>query len=415
MDAVLSVAALAQQQLPGIGDLASSAVGAFGFLLALHLVQVLFFLALLRLLDWYEREPISILAGMFLWGGTVAVLFSLVFNAWGSMRLSPEMDAVFGAAITAPIFEEISKTAALVLAFALSIWASKRYGTFEFGGVTDGIVYGAAVGLGFAFFENAQYFANFAGQYGVREGTEVFLMRVNFLGVTSSLLGHGAYTGLAGAGLGLAAWTNNWNRRILYAGGGLALGIFAHAWWNGITSFILVRQYGLDEVARAFSGQQTVITQAAYDAAVAWQGGIKWIVGAILLGAAIWWLRHEGQIIRYELAEEVNEGRLPREEYDLLTAFRARTKWYLAWAKGGHFEVARALKRSHDELVELAMQKWRIRKLGGDQATIERKRTEIAALREYAHKLAAATHATAPDPQIAASVAGTAQAESGTA
>ena len=45
-----------------------------------------------------------------------------------------------------------------MIAFLVSRWAHRRFGLFEFDGVTDGIVYGAAVGIGFAFTEDLYYF-----------------------------------------------------------------------------------------------------------------------------------------------------------------------------------------------------------------------------------------------------------------
>jgi hypothetical protein len=60
----------------------------------------------------------------------------------------------FGPAIAALLVEEVAKGFALVIAFCLSWWAARRFGFLEFEELTDGIVYGAAVGLGFAFTED---------------------------------------------------------------------------------------------------------------------------------------------------------------------------------------------------------------------------------------------------------------------
>ena len=70
---------------------------------------------------------------------------------------SPQVEVVFGAALTAPLVEETSKGIALVIVFALSYPIARRFGVRMFNGVTNGIVYGAAVGLGFSFAEDIFY------------------------------------------------------------------------------------------------------------------------------------------------------------------------------------------------------------------------------------------------------------------
>ena len=64
---------------------------------------------------------------------------------------------MFGTAIDAPLVEETSKGIVLIILFGISYLIAKRFGVLEFNGVTDGIVYGAAVGLGFSFAENIVY------------------------------------------------------------------------------------------------------------------------------------------------------------------------------------------------------------------------------------------------------------------
>lgn len=397
MSASITFTSILAQAVPSLGEVASGALDAFGLLLALHLVQVLVLLGLVRLADVHEREPVSVILGMFLWGGTVAVLFSLVFNTWASGQLPPDVAAVFGAAIYAPVFEELSKGAALLAAFGLSIWAGRRFGTFEFGGVTDGIVYGIAVGFGFAFFENAQYFANFAATDGVAEGTRVFLERTDFLGVTGSLFGHGSYSAVAGAGLGLALWSRGWGRKLGFGLGGLAIAMLLHASWNGLISVALVREYGMAGATAIFAGgtipaalaQQIELTvDTTITRAATVRDAIQYLsLGGIVVAVALW-LRHEGRIIRYELADEVNAGVLPREEWELLSTVRGRTRAYWNLARRGQLATARAVKRCHDALVDLAMHKWRLRTMGGDASTLPTRRAQIQVLRDHAVRMA---------------------------
>lgn len=404
-------------QAPTIGDILPYIFDSFDLMLAVHLIQVLLLLALLRAIDWYEREPLSIIVGMFLWGGTFAIALSGLFNTWLGTRLPADVEAVFGAALTAPLVEELAKGIAILAVFAASMWAGKRWGIHEFGGVTDGVVYGAASGFGFAFFENVHYFVNTLLSASVQTGnaqqaidaaTDVFLLRVNFFGLSSTLLLHGVATALTGAGLGMAVWARG-PRRYLFAVGGLAGGMAVHAVWNGWTNLMLVREYGFDLIAHLLSGgtaDAALVQQieASMDSAYTTSRWIFYLFAAAVVAAIVLWLRYEGRIIRYELAEEVNSGLVPQDEYELLTRFRARSRWYWRLVKGGQFDVARALRRSHDGLVDLAMDKWRVRSLGGDPGSLSAKRAHISAQREHAARLASIPTGTSSpaEPVVAA-------------
>lgn len=122
------------------------------------LIQAVLFLLLIRFLDLYEREPLALIV--------------------------------------------------LVVAFAVSYLVAWHFGNLQFYGLTDGIVYGAAVGLGFSFAEDIFYFFKFAAEGSLGEGLNVYLERVDFFGVGS--LGHAVYTGTFGAGLGLATRSRSW-------------------------------------------------------------------------------------------------------------------------------------------------------------------------------------------------------------
>ena len=103
-------------------------------------MQAIIFMAIIRLMDAYEREPLWIVGLLAIWGGTFAVGFSILGNGAVSNMLSEDMDTVFGAAISAPLVEELAKGVAIVLAFLGSRWFFKKTGRLEFEGVTDGDV-----------------------------------------------------------------------------------------------------------------------------------------------------------------------------------------------------------------------------------------------------------------------------------
>src|SRR5215204_5275088 len=112
------------------------------------------YVTLVLWLDRYEPEPLWMLAAAFFWGALVAVFFAIVVTALGVAVVAAFAgDAAgesYGLVVSAPVVEETAK--ALVL-FALFFW-----GREEFDGVTDGVIYAAMVGLGFAMTENVKYY-----------------------------------------------------------------------------------------------------------------------------------------------------------------------------------------------------------------------------------------------------------------
>lgn len=113
------------------------------------------YLILVIWIDRYESEPLWMLATAFFWGALVAVFFSFLINTMSGLAVTIITNDIaagntFGAVISAPIVEEISKAIILMIFF---FWKKD-----EFDGVIDGIVYAAMVGLGFAMTENIQYY-----------------------------------------------------------------------------------------------------------------------------------------------------------------------------------------------------------------------------------------------------------------
>jgi RsiW-degrading membrane proteinase PrsW (M82 family) len=353
------------------------------FLVTYALIQAVLFLLLIRFLDLYEREPLSVLALMAAWGATGAVAISLIGNQVVSDLLPPKVGEVFGPSITAPLVEEAAKGLSLIVTFVLSWWAARRFGVLELEGVTDGIVYGAAVGLGFAFTEDLLYLLNTAGEQGLGAGLKEYASRVNFFG--AGQLGHAVYTGAFGAGLGLATWSRGWTRWLGFPLLGLAAAMLMHAVHNGLASFVLVWRYGLENTAAALSGvalpeELFERMRATADAANAVAEASDYVFVAVFAVAVALWLRYQRRVIRQELEEEVKSGLIDRDEWELMPRYLRRSKqyWGLLWA--GKPEHWRQLKRIHSELVDLAFLKWRLARIGGDWDELERRRRRIANL-----------------------------------
>src|SRR5436305_10224379 len=156
-------------------------------------IPVPVYVTLVLWLDRYEPEPPWMLATAFFWGALVAVFFAIVINSVGVElvgALADETTARFyGMVLSAPVVEETAKALAL---FALFFWRRD-----EFDGVTDGIVYAAMVGLGFAMTENIKYYGVAVAEHNA---VGVFIVRGLF-----SPFAHPLFTGMTGIGIGLAA------------------------------------------------------------------------------------------------------------------------------------------------------------------------------------------------------------------
>jgi RsiW-degrading membrane proteinase PrsW (M82 family) len=172
---------------PGIGWLVFLVGGASAiFMPVIYLVAA-------WLLKYYHRQPFRFMVSMFLWG-VMAALAALLANMSCTLLLGTVLGRgiayVLVAVMVAPIIEETSKGTGVLLIS----------GRREFRGMLNGILYGFAIGMGFAFIENWLYFAVNASPVasgGVVEWAYTILYR-SFI----DSLGHGCFTGITGGFVG---------------------------------------------------------------------------------------------------------------------------------------------------------------------------------------------------------------------
>ena len=352
-------------------------VSAPEFFMTYALIQAAVFLVLIYMADFYQHEPITVVGLMVVWGGTVACLLAVPGNEFVNGLLPEKIRLVFGPAIAAPLVEEAAKGTALVLAFALSQVAARRLGAHAFEGFSDGLVYGAAVGMGFAFTEDVFYFYGLAHQAGIQEGWELFQSRVDLFGL--NMLGHSIYTGLFGAGLGAATViTRRW-RRVLAGGAGFAAAIAAHSIHNGLTNAVLAARFGLDVASAALANRlaPTADLTGALDATASTAQVVSRVIDFLLvvgvfLGVALW-LRHQQRILAQELVDEDAEVASP-EEVHLVVHYLERLLAYGRLLRHGKVEEWRLSRVVHAELTALAFLKWRARTGRADAAQVDRQR-----------------------------------------
>src|SRR3989440_8348889 len=150
-----------------------------------------FGLWVVRRIDRNEKEPWRLVLVAAAWGAVVAT--SLVIWAetfWDEVAVNtlvpgPGLDA--SNAFSAGLFEELGKGVAVVLLFLVM--------RHEFDDVVDGIVYGAAVGLGFNYLESISYMTNVYAIFSA-EGFGSAAAGIQWYGrqVLGLFFGHATYT-----------------------------------------------------------------------------------------------------------------------------------------------------------------------------------------------------------------------------
>jgi RsiW-degrading membrane proteinase PrsW (M82 family) len=214
-----------------VRSMESSARSAAPFLIALPLalLPVPFLIALVLLLDRLEPEPRANLVFAFVWGAGIAALLAAVINTVGLVFITqPDLGKSTGeyvsATFGAPVVEETLKGSVL---FWL-LWRRRQ----ELDGPTDGIIYAAMVGLGFAMMENIGYYMG-ALVRPTLGGVQLLGVTFVFRGILAPFA-HPAFTSMTGIGASYAAT----HRR---GGWALAAGLLAamilHGLWNGLTVF----------------------------------------------------------------------------------------------------------------------------------------------------------------------------------
>jgi len=197
------------------------------FLLALYVVPVAL---AIYFLDLFEREPLSLLAAAFIWGGVISIGLSGPTNGavieilakLGGVELAQE----WGAALAAPPVEETFKFLGVVTIYLIA--------RNEIDDLFDGFIYGALVGLGFAAVENVQYFvvavANSGGDDQIGPVLQMFLLRVVIVGAYMHVL----WTGISGIGLAYYVTRRDQPhaKRLAVMVGLFLLAIVAHVIWN---------------------------------------------------------------------------------------------------------------------------------------------------------------------------------------
>lgn len=248
------------------------------FSLIFSVIPMLLYLRGVWLLDRYDREPLTLLLANFLWGALGAVFFGVLFSVLVSALLGTGDwgDTV----LVAPVVEELVKGVFL-------LWTVRDR---RFDNITDGVVYGMAIGLGFGMSENFMYFL---GADTATAWLGIVIIRTLFSAVL-----HAMATGTLGAFIGWGKFRGPVTR--LSAGmAGLLIAIWMHMTWNG-----------------------NVIDGTGIGMIVAMLFIVASVV--VILGVMQTALLAESRLIRRELTEEVESGHIPVHHLQYLPSSNRR-------------------------------------------------------------------------------------------
>ncbi|MEW5931698.1 MAG: PrsW family intramembrane metalloprotease [Gemmatimonadota bacterium] len=299
--------------------------GTVGFAVGLLLatLPVPLYVAVALWLDRFEAEPRGLLVRAFVWGAAGAVFFSMLVNSFFEISLAgtlgEEAAGLAGSVISAPLVEELTKALVLFVLFF-------RHRD-EFDNVTDGIVYAAMVGLGFAMTENVLYYGNALAE-GIDSSLGTFVVR----GMLSPFA-HPFFTAMTGIGLGIARERNRGAIRFFSPVLGLCAAMLLHATWNLAAS-----------------------TDAFFAVYFLVMVPIFWGV----VGLVVWSLRREGRLIRAHLAPFVETGAIDAAELDHMCTVRGRMRASAGSLRRGGLRAWRAHRELHQAVSELAFHRWRV-------------------------------------------------------
>jgi RsiW-degrading membrane proteinase PrsW (M82 family) len=244
------------------------------------IIPMLSYLLIIWWADRYDREPFWLVLKNYLWGAlgavTFAIVWSVLISALVSVFVKDEIHlGNIETILVAPFVEEITKGVFLFLTIRNK----------KFDNITDGIVYGGAIGLGFGMTENFLYFITYGD-------TLANWMLIVIIRTLFSAVMHCVSTATFGAFLAYSRFKKA-SLKIFYVLTGLIIAIFIHLAWNLSVSF-----------------EQTTLL------------GFLFMIFTIALFISVFAISISGErkIIFIELLDEAQTGLIPMEHLHILNS-----------------------------------------------------------------------------------------------
>lgn len=252
-------------------------------------------------MDRFEREPFYRVVVAFLWGAFGAGILSLFTNTFIHVALnvfqqnSQTANDMLGAVIVAPFVEELTK--------GIFIAALLLFNKVD--NLTDGIVLGIAVGLGFAAEENVFYAVD---KIYPTSGELAMWANLWFRELHTTLL-HASATAVWGAFLGYSRNGRGW-KKVFFIINGFILAVLTHGLWNFLAT------------AHSYvKGDDSFIN-------IVMRFELLMIFGA-LLALYFFSIRYQSRLIIRELKEESAKGLFPIEHIGFFASLVRHPKKYV--------------------------------------------------------------------------------------
>lgn len=253
-------------------------------------------------LDRYEREPFWMVLATFAYGGIFGTMFGCMLSAApagiATALFGAKGGGFIGAAFVAPLAEELTK-GLVFLPLVLSR---------QFDNETDGLIYGAATGLGFACVENLLYFS---GAESIDSLVGMAVLRTLFTAVV-----HCSSSAALGMAIGYARQRGGLGRSLMVVGLGYLAAVANHGTWNALAT-----ASGFEtSVKTGLSGVLTLVGC-----------GLVALAGLVMFGLTQLSLKREHDVIKRHLAEEASRGTIPRAHVEVIPYWlRRRGSGWLA-------------------------------------------------------------------------------------
>lgn len=245
-------------------------------------------------LDRYEREPFWLVVVTFLWGGLGGTLLGCILSLVMSVSVVDVVPLaymdLYTSVIVAPLAEEFTK-GLIFLVLLLTPFIDNE---------TDGLIYGAATGLGFAVVENLIYF------FAVAMTEPEFFYYTLVMRTLFTALMHCISSALLGFAIGYVRHRELWPKLWLVPIVGFFFAVAMHGLWN---------------LLAVLSGSGLVDGEV--------ETLLLGIILVILMSIAMFVitqlsLYREHRVIAKYLAEEAERGVLPKAHAEIIPFWRKR-------------------------------------------------------------------------------------------
>lgn len=340
--ALSAITTIILNSLIGFSALEQNGVSSIIIALTIPLIPAVGIFMLVNFMDRYEREPWFLRLSAFLWGAIIAIPPALfiekqvdtMINSWLTGSAGNVLLHTIAQGLNAGITEETIKGLGLLLLLIVL--------RDEFDNVTDGIVYGALIGAGFAMVENFSYFAQNANHY---------LLFLIIGRIVLGWLSHSTFIACFGAALGYIRHTRSRWKQIVIPLAGYVLAVSLHSFFDFVdlqASQIMAP----GEVSSAATNYVLIAVVGDYIPPFLAQMGLLYIL--------IKSLAHEAAVIREFLAIEVSNGIVLVDEYTLLQSSFQRTRHERSILRAQGPRQWLRVKALYQTEIGLAFRKWHV-------------------------------------------------------